>query len=269
MYKSFMTLLAILTMLITVLLASGCGDTKTAEKIIVGVDNNPPYTFVNQPISVILNDGDGMSPASVAKEPIYDGFDVDVITAVAKKAGLSIEFRDMAFGKMFEQIENGKNIDIAIGGVSITDERKKHVDFTMPYANGGACIVAFKNDNIASVGDLAGKIVGAELNTTMIQQTAAIKGAKIRGYQNQQDMFIDLFNGDLDALVMDKLSAEYALRERKMKRLKIVNMLSNEEFGMVVKKGNTQLTDKLNKALDELKKSGELKKIYDKWFSKQ
>ncbi|MEI6287525.1 MAG: ABC transporter substrate-binding protein [Bacillota bacterium] len=267
MKKFFSAVLAVTALLVLTLFSAGCNDSKSSDKIIVGVDNNPPYTFINQPISIILDDG--ISTASVAKEPLYQGFDVDVITAAAKKAGLTIEFRDIAFGKMFEQIEQGKNIDVAIGGVSITDERKKTVDFTIPYAKGGACIVAFKNDNITNAADLAGKTVGAELNTTMVQQTGAIKGAKIRGYQNQQDMFIDLFNGDLDAIVMDKMSAEYTLRERKMNRLKIVNMLSNEEFAMVVKKGNTQLTEKLNKALAEMEKSGEMKKIYDKWFAKQ
>ena len=267
MKKFFTLLLSGLAVLAMTLFISGCNDSKTTDKIIVGVDNNPPFTFINQPISIILDDG--ISTATVGKEPTYQGFDIDVITAVAKKAGLTVEFREIAFGKMFEQIEQGKNIDVAIGGVSITDKRKKTVDFTIPYAKGGACIVAFKNDNITNAADLAGKTVGAELNTTMVQQTGAIKGAKIRGYQNQQDMFIDLFNGDLDAIVMDKMSAEYILRERKMNRLKIVNMLSNEEFGMVVKKGTTQRADTLNKALTEREKSGERKKIYDKWFAKQ
>ncbi|MFA6075985.1 MAG: transporter substrate-binding domain-containing protein [Negativicutes bacterium] len=267
MNKLFMILLTTIMLGVTVIFVAGCGNSKTADRIIVGVDNNPPYTFVTQPVSVILDDG--LSTASVAKTAEYQGFDVDVITAAAKKAGLTIEFRDIAFGKIFEQIEQGKNIDVAIGGVSITDDRKQNVGFTIPYAKGGACIVAFKNDNITSADDLSGKIVGVELNTTMVPQASAIKGAKIRGYQNQQDMFIDLFNGDLDAIIMDKMSAEYALSERKMKRLKIVNMLSDEEFAMVVKKDNTQLIEKLNKALTEMKKNGELQKIYDKWFAKK
>jgi polar amino acid transport system substrate-binding protein len=251
----------------TAVFVGGCGNSDT-NKIIVGVDNNPPYTFANQPL-VVMPDGSGIEIIPYAKDSQYQGFDIDVITAAAKKAGLTIEFRDIAFGKMFEQIEQGKNIDVAIGGVSITDARKKHVDFTIPYARGGACIVVFKGDNINTLTDLAGKIVGAELNTTMVSQSNVIKDIKLKGYQNQQEMFVGLYNGDIDAIVMDRMAAEYYLKERNMKRLKIVNMLSNEKFAMVLKKGNTQLADKLNKALIEMEKSGELKTIYDKWFVKK
>ncbi|MFA6075133.1 MAG: ABC transporter substrate-binding protein [Negativicutes bacterium] len=267
MNRKFLALFAVAAVFAATVFVGGCGNSDT-NKIIVGVDNNPPYTFASQPPSVILDES-GVEITPYTKDPQYQGFDIDVITAAAKKAGLTLEFRDIAFGKMFEQIEQGKNIDVAIGGVSVTPERQKHVDFTIPYARGGACIVAFQGDNINSATDLSGKMVGAELNTTMVTQASAIKGIKLKGYQNQQEMFVGLYNGDIDAIVMDKMAAEYYLKERSMKRLKIVNMLSNEEFAMVLKKGNTQLADKLNKALIELEKSGELKTIYDKWFAKK
>lgn len=266
MKKYFFALFAVIVALAAVICLSGCGS--NANKIIVGVDNNPPYTFVSQPVPVAI-DENGIAIVPHAKDAPYRGFDIDVIEAAAKKAGLTIEYRDVAFGKMFEQIEQGKNIDVAIGGVTITDERKKQVDFTIPYAKGGACIVAFKGDNINSAADLSGKIVGAELNTTMIAQAAALKNIKLKGYADQQEMFVALYDGDIDAIVMDKMAAEYYLKERNMKRLKIVNMLSSEEFGIVLKKGNAQLADRLNKALVEMQKSGEMKHIYDKWFAKK
>ncbi|MFA6074479.1 MAG: ABC transporter substrate-binding protein [Negativicutes bacterium] len=256
---------------------------RDADKIIVGVDNNPPYTFFNQAVSVGL-DKNGVATPPVVKNGAYAGFDIDVIEAAAKIAGLKIEYRDITFGKMLEQIEQGKQrakmfaksyyapspeIDIAVGGISVTDERKKSVDFTTPYAKGGACIVTLQGSNIANANDLPGKTVGVELSTTMVKQAAAVNDAKLKGYHNQQEMYIDLYDGELDAIIMDKLSAEYCVKERKMKKLKIVNMLSSEEFAMVLRKGDNNLLDKLNRALVELEKNGELKKIYDKWFAKQ
>ena len=255
---------------------------RDADKITVGVDNNPPYTFLNQPVSVSL-DKNGVATTAAVKDGAYAGFDIDVIEAAAKIAGLKIEYREIVFGKMLEQVEQGKQrakiyaksyyapsaeIDVAIGGISVTDERKKLVDFTTPYAKGGACIVTIQGSGIASAADLSDKIVGVELSTTMVKQAAAMNGAKLRGYHNQQDMYIDLYDGVIDAIVMDKMSAEYCVKERKMGKIKIVNLISNEEFAMVVRKTDNKLTDKLNKALIEMEKSGELKKIYDKWFTK-
>ena len=251
------------------------------DKIIVGVDNNPPYTFIDQPTAVSI-DANGVAVIPVKQSAAYIGFDIEVIEAAAKKSGLTIEYRNMPFGTMIAQIEKGRKInqflakssynpapaiDVAIGGISVTTERQKLVDFTIPYAKGGACIVTTQGSTIASATDLSGKIVGVELGTTMVPQANAIKGVKLQGYHNQSDMFIDLYDGKLNAIVMDKMSAEYDLKERKMANLKIVNMLSNEDFAMVLKKGNKPLADKLNKALTEMQASGEIKKIYDKWFT--
>ncbi|MFA6075560.1 MAG: transporter substrate-binding domain-containing protein [Negativicutes bacterium] len=252
------------------------------NKIIVGIDNNPPYTFINQPVSVNL-DTNGNVVTPVKQATAYIGFDIDVIEAAAKKAGLNVEYRNLPFGEMIDQIERGKKInqylvkssytpapaiDIAIGGISVTDARKKLVDFTIPYAKGGACILTTKGSRIYNANDLSGKTVGVELGTTMIAQANATKGVKLKGYHSQTEMYIDLYNGDLDAIVMDRMAAEYCLKDRKMNQLRIVNMPSTEEFAMVLKKGNKPLNDKLNKALMEMQQSGELKMIYDKWFTR-
>lgn len=268
----------IIVVIAAVAIAISMGD---SNKIIVGVDNNPPYTFLNQPVSVDL-DKNGVAVVPDSPVPARAGFDIDVIESAAKKAGLVVEYRDIGFAKMLRQIEQGKqsmklflksyvaprsDIDVAIGGISITPERKQSVDFTIPYAKGGACIVTSADSNIRTAADLAGKTVGVELATTMVKQANAIKGIKLKGYHDQQNMFIDIYSKDLDAIVMDKMSAEYCIKERKMKNLKIVNLLSNEEFAMAVRKGDKKLVEKLDAALTQMEKSGELKKIYDKWFT--
>ena len=248
------------------------------NKIIVGVDNNPPYTFLDQPVAVVVG---GSSPETAQGK--YTGFDVDVLEAAAKKAGLTIEYRDVSFGKMMEQIKRSKKvkqylskssytpnygIDAAIGGISVTEERASEVDFTIPYATGGACIVTKANSAIQKPADLSGKVVGVELATTMVPQAAAVKGARLHGYQSQPEMYIDLYDGAIDAIVMDRMSAAYAINKRGMKDLKIVPMPSREDFAIAVNKSEDRITKRLNKALTEMQQNGELASIYEKWFGK-
>ena len=265
MNRFWIILPVIAVMLIAAVFIGGCGG-RDANYILVGIDNNPPYTFINHPVVEVVNEN-GVNLTPNNEMILYTGFDIDVIAAVASKAGLKIEYRETPFASLLPQIEQG-NIDVAIGGISVTEERKKKVEFTVPYAKGGACVVVFQGDNINNIDDLAGKVIGAEIGTTMIDQAKDIKGASINGYNKEQDLFLALYNGDIDALVMDKMSAEYYIKERKIKRLKIIDMLSEENFAMVVKSGNQKLADKLNQALIDMEKSGELKTIYDKWFAR-
>ena len=278
MKKTFLLAFAIVVVAVVVLLVFNLNQ----SKIVVGIDNNPPYTFTNQPRQLAFDDS-GMIESATGQNVEYQGFDIDVITVAAKKAGITLEFREMPFAELLKSLSNKPRpamnlfqkyvfrtdqVEIAIGGISVTDKRKQLMDFTIPYATGGACIVTFTEDNINSAEALAGKTVGVELATTMVDQAGAIKGAKIKGYNNQQDMFIDLIDGTINAIVMDKLAAEYYIKDHKLRNLKIVDMHSHEEFAMVLRKGNVRLADKLNKALTAMKNNGELQNIYDKWFKK-
>jgi len=276
--KTFLLAFLIVVVAVVVLLLFNLNQ----SKIVVGIDNNPPYTFTNQPRQLTFDDS-GMIETANGKTVEYQGFDIDVITIAAKKAGIALEFRELPFAELLQRLSNKPRqaanlfqkyifrtdqIELAIGGISVTDKRKQLMDFTIPYATGGACIVTFAEDNIDSAEALAGKTVGVELATTMVDQAGAIKGAKIKGYNNQQDMFVDLIDGTINAIVMDKMSAEYYVKDRKLRNLRIVDMHSREEFAMVLRKGNFRLADKLNKALTAMKQSGELQNIYDKWFKK-
>ncbi|MEI6284993.1 MAG: transporter substrate-binding domain-containing protein [Bacillota bacterium] len=252
------------------------------ERIIVAVDENPPYTYTTAPVAAYFDESsDNAGKTATALK--FQGFDIDVIMAVADRAGLAIEFRDVPFADMLNQMARPpkqptnfiqryfakkSDLDLAIGGISITAARKIFAEFTIPYASGGACIVALKSGPVTSPESLSGKLVGVELATTNMDTAAKISGAKLKFYRDQQSLLLDLLNGVVNAIVIDRIAAAFYITERKLEQLKIVNLADEEEFAMLARKGNTKLIDKINKALNEMKASGELQKLHDKWFSR-
>ena len=159
------------------------------------------------------------------------------------------------------------DLDLAIGGISITDDRKKYAEYTIPYAEGGACIVVLRDSAVTSPEALRGKTVGVELATTMVDQAGALPGVKLKIYPSQQALLVELQKGAVDAIVIDRIAADFYLHEAKISPIKVIPLASNEQFAMMARKGNVQLIDKLNKALRAMLASGEIQALYDKWFN--
>ena len=277
--KTYLTFAAVIVISAVVFAVSYNFD-NGKERIIVAVDENPPYTYTTAPVAAYFDESsDNAGKTATALK--FQGFDIDVIMAVADRAGLAIEFRDVPFADMLKQMARPpkqptnfiqryfakkSELDLAIGGISITAARKTFAEFTIPYASGGACIVALNSSPITSSESLPGKLVGVELATTNAEAAAKIRGAKLKFYGNQQSLLLDLLNGIVEAIVIDRIAANFYVNERKLNQLKIFKMADEEEFAMLARKGNTKLIDKINKALVEMKANGELQVIHDKWF---
>jgi len=274
-------ILAIAAAAIIAVILVAMNNNNGSETIIVAVDENPPYTYTTVPSSAYFDES-GPNAAKSSAELKFQGFDIDVLNAVAKRAGLKIEYREVGFAETLEQMKHKllppKNfieryrakktdLDLAIGGISITDDRKKFAEYTVPYAEGGACIVVLANSDVNSPQSLQGKTVGVELATTMVDQAGALPGVKLKIFPNQQTLLVELQKKSVDAIVIDRIAADFYLNEAKMHQLKVVQMPSNEQFAMMARKGDFPLINKINHALIELKASGELKAIHDKWFN--
>jgi polar amino acid transport system substrate-binding protein len=155
--------------------------------------------------------------------------------------------------------------------MSITEERSKKIAFSKPYYKSGLSIVV-KGDNnsITSFKDLEGKRIAVQIGTTGAEEARKIKDAKVREYNSNSEAYMELKAGGVDAVVNDLPVNEYYLTKSGEKNAKIVGDIVNaEEYGMAVTKKNTELVEKVNKAIDELKKNGEYEKIYVKWFGKK
>jgi len=200
----------------------------------------------------------------------YVGFDMDLARAIGKQMGYELQIQNVGFDGLIPAMEAG-NIDIIISGMSITEERAKKVSFSKPYYKSGLSIVV-KADNttIKSFKDLEGKNIAVQIGTTGAEEARKIKDAKVREYNSNSEAYMELKAGGVDAVVNDLPVNEYYLAKSGDKNAKLLgDVINSEEYGMAMTKKNTALTEKVNVALDELKKNGEYDKIYMKWFGKK
>ena len=184
----------------------------------------------------------------------FSGFDIDLIKAVADKAGYDVKVMNMGFDALIPALSAG-TIDVIASGISITEERQKKVDFTSPYYQSGLSYLVRKADaeKIKTFADLK------------------VEGARVSAFNTTSEAFMDLNVKNADAVVLDRPVLAYFLKTkpRVAKNLQLSTEIADaEHFGFAVKKGNAELLQKLNAALEELKKSGEFAKIEDKWFAK-
>lgn len=204
------------------------------------------------------------------KSKEYVGFDMDLIKAIGKQMGAEVQVQSMNFDGLIPALESG-NIDVTISAMTITDERKGKVNFSAPYYKSGlTMVVKSDNDKIKSFKDLEGKRIAVQIGTTGADEAKKVKDAKIREFNTAPEAFMELKAGGVDAVINDKPVNDYYIKEAGGKDAKQVGEpLTAEDYGIAVAKKNTQLAEKISKALDELKKNGEYDKIYEKWFGKK
>jgi polar amino acid transport system substrate-binding protein len=201
-----------------------------------------------------------------AKEIV--GYDVDIIKAVAQKAGLQIKIVNTPWTGIFAALNNG-DVDLVISGVTINDKRKQSYDFTVPYFEARQLIAVNQTSTAKSLKDLAGKKVAVVTGSTA-DDTASREFGKtspdIRRFESTPLIISELAAGGVDAAIGD--NGVIAFRTQEHKHLKTVNdpAFPKEFFGIVVKQGNKALLDKLNTGMAAIKADGSYARIYKQWF---
>lgn len=192
---------------------------------------------------------------------------MDIIRAVAKEMGYKADIQNLNFDGLIPAMESG-NIDVIAAGMSINEERKAQVDFTDPYYKSGLTIIVKKDNNdIKGFSDLKGKKIAVQIGTTGMIEAQKIEGAEVKALNSSSDTFMELKAGNVDAVINDRPVNDYYLVESKSEDLKrLDDSLTSEEYGFAMKKGNTELAEKINAALKTIKENGEYDKIYEKWF---
>ena len=200
----------------------------------------------------------------------YVGYDVDIIRAIGKAEGFEVEVKNLAFDGLIPALKTG-NIDIAINDITITPERAKSVAFSHRYYIAGLGIVVnAENTTIAKTEDLEGKRLAVSIGSTGEIAARKIKNAKVRIFNQLTECYLELRNEGVDAVVNDIPTNDYYVATAgrgKVKSLPIA--LTREDLGIAVKKGNTELLDRINRGLATIKKNGEFAKIFEKWFGRQ
>jgi len=196
------------------------------------------------------------------------GFEVELAEALAKELGVKARLQPTKWDGILAALES-KRLDIVVNQVTISDERKKKYDFSEPYTVSGiqALVLTKNKDTIKTAQDLAGKKVGVGLGTNYEQwlkdnQPKAI----IKTYNDDPTKFQDLRIGRIDAILIDRLAAlEYAKKAKDTAAAG--EAFSRQESGIALRKGEPELLDAVNKALDKLRADGTLKKLSEKYFS--
>ena len=183
------------------------------------------------------------------------GFDIDLVKAIGKKLDMEIVIKDMAFDGLIPALETNK-IDIVIAGMTASDERKMAVNFSNPYYTANQVIILNDNNNdIKTFDDLNGKLVGVMLGFTGDVVVSEMKDVKSKKYNASYAAIMELQNNKIDAVVLDSETALNYVKNNK--GLKLAETSGEpEEYAIAISKKNSELLNKINTALDELKKDG-------------
>lgn len=234
---------------------AGTTAAETAEAaggtLIVGFDQDfPPMGFV----------GDNGE---------YTGFDLDLAKEVASRLGLEYKAQPIAWDSKDMELESG-NIDCIWNGFTITG-REDDYTWTTPYMANKQVFVVANDSDIKSQADLAGKVVEVQADSSAEaalkeNQDLANTFGQLLTTPDYNTAFMDLEQGAVDAVAMDVIVAGYQIKQRNADFKILDDSLSEEEYGIGFKKGNTELRDKVQGALEEMDADGTLAKISDEWF---
>ncbi len=230
--------------LVFILVISGCAQKETLK---VGTSATfPPFEFTSEKNEVI-------------------GFDIDIAKAIGEKINKKIEIVNMDFSGLIGALQ-ANQIDLAIAGMTITEERKKNVDFSIPYYDASQVIVVREDEDIiTSRNELIGKTIAVQMGTTGADAATKIKDANVKQFGKINEAFLELKNKRTDAIIIDTpVAKEYLQR---IPGLKFADQpFTEEQYGIATNKKNHELLKQVNEVLIELVESGKYQEIYNKWF---
>ncbi|MBR0088427.1 MAG: transporter substrate-binding domain-containing protein [Clostridia bacterium] len=200
----------------------------------------------------------------------FDGIDVAIAKKIAEADGKELQINDMEFDGLISAVSTGK-IDMAVAGMTVTDERKQNVDFSDTYyVAAQVMVVAADNEDIKSAEDIKkGKKVGVVIGYTgdSLVTEMGVDDNNITRANRGIDIVQDVKNGKLDAVVIDSATGKALAEANGLKVVEDPKAFETEEYAIAVKKGNKELVDKINKVLADMKKSGEIEKLAVKYNS--
>ena len=233
----------------------GCGQSAQETqnpRLVIAID----ATFV--PMSFLNDQGE------------LDGFEVDLIKAVAKNAGFDYELVNVEWGGLFGGLITNK-FDLVISSITILEERKNRMAFSIPYLQSGVAVLVRKDiqnvDNLEKLAEIKAT-VGAQINTTSYYFLQKYEGIKIKTYEKFGHAVIDLANKGNDAVVGDSVQANYYFtknNELTQSARFLGSRMTSEFYGIVLRKDDIELKQKIDASLTVLLQNGMIQKLHDKW----
>ena len=194
------------------------------------------------------------------------GIDAEIAAAIAEKLGYTLEIEDIAFDSVIPEVTSGK-ADFGMAGMTVTEERKKSVNFSDSYATAVQVVIVPEDSDITSIDDLSGKIIGVQSGTTGdLYATDDFGDENVERYNKGMEAVQALSQGKIDAVIIDNEPAKVFVQETE--GLKILDSAyAEEQYAIAIALDNTELLSEVNAALAELKADGTIDSIVSKYIT--
>src|SRR5512133_2481634 len=230
--------------------ADTLAEVKKKGVLVAGVkDSLPPFGYIDEKTRTII------------------GYDIDFINAIARKLGVKVELKPVTSASRMPQLQEG-NIDIIAATMTKNPERAKQIDFSHTYFFTGQKFIT-KKGSVKGLKDLEGKKIGTAKGSTSEQNVKkAIPTATVLSFDDYPQAFLALQQGKVQAVTTDEAILAGILAKAPTKgQFEIPDLqISDEPYGLGMRKGDKNFVDFVNKTIIEMEKTGEAKKIFDKWF---
>ena len=238
-----------MAMLVCGLAACGGDSAKNSDTITFGTNAEfPPFEFV----------------ASNGVIGQYDGIDMAIAKQIAEKNGMTAEIENMEFDSLLIALENGQ-IDAVIAGMTVTDERKEEADFSTPYYEATQVMIVKEDSDITKASDMEGKricVIQGYTGETCVNDM----GYAYEAFKKGTEAVMELVNGKCDVVVLDSATArKYVNDNEGLKIVEDPEAFEGEQYAIAVKKGNTELLDKINKVIEEMLADGTISDLAVKY----
>ena len=241
MKKLFLLLLVI----VSVFFINGCGKENNEKNVLV-VGTNPEF-----------------APFEYMEGDEIKGFDIDLVNEIGKKIGKKVEMKSMNFDGLLPALQTNK-IDLVIAGMTATQERKKHVNFTQNYYVSQQALIT-TNPDIKELKELEGKKIGVVLGYTGDVFISGKPKYQVERYNSSSASIMGLQGQKVDGVILDAEPAKQYAKQNK--GLYVIDIDGGkEEYAIAINKDNEKLLDEVEKAMEELKKDGTYENLYNKYF---
>ena len=232
----------------------GCSGSNDGTLIVGTEATFPPFEMTNDKGEII-------------------GFDIDLLSAIAKEEGIVVRFKDTGFDSLIPALQSG-SIDIAASGMSITEERKKQILYSDPYIEAGLVIaVDSKNTMVKSIDDLRGETVAVQQGSTGASEAERMRLAgeikQVKNYPNVSVAMMELLNGGAAAVINDKPVTEAYMAKRPGAIRVLDEKLRSDSYGFAIDKSRPELVEQINRGLKAVVENGTYEELVKKYFGEQ
>ncbi|EKY07208.1 ABC transporter, substrate-binding protein, family 3 [Neisseria sp. oral taxon 020 str. F0370] len=255
--------------LVVVFSLAACGDTASKGKPVHSEPAVENSTQDSRPVQNVFFEAGGFAPFVMSDtDNRPSGFGIDLVNAIGDKQGFRTNYIPHPFTGMLEDL--GKGADIAVAAITVTDERKAMVDFTNPHFDTSMALIVPEDSPITSIGDVKGKNIAVVVGTVGEPGLAKLQGGKgiITRTPSVWAATREVMRKNVDGAFADAGPLNYYANTYKEQKLRVISDGSSAKnhYALAVTKGKTELLNKLNQGLEQIKADGTYDKIYQKWF---